>query len=654
MRLISFVLSILLVGWVLAQQPISINGIGDLGTTIDPITYQRGNNIYDTSNLCLYDNKYQIPCGISIISTDQTSLTIVSTIYDRTFEYPDDHYHNVNIQTDESFIGFQANGKYSPSVLLTVDNMMKTDSTLVVSELDVNLFDMTTNTVNMVFNRDLIGLINNCVEADQDGDETEFAYWMKELFTEFKPGVVVSGTFGAKLRQMTYIANNYYQNTESSIVQNAASASCSFASLFDANGDYNWGVSADEITDFQQSVNSFNTIAVGGEYAKNTNISQWEESVNSNPNLLKLNITLSLFWLQPAMWPQYPENSINRILQSYIITYISYFENNTHLGCTDPYAMNFNLKYNVDDGSCNYNYATTSTWGSKYTYDTSYDGLWPNYSNPFGPNNLDDNLLVGGMNCPNGTVANCYWFAYEFDPESGNGDYLKTRQNMFCDCDGNINEPSSFAFGGAYTRKTPNPITGNYKCPHGMADIDGWCFGTNVPSAVYGGMYRILGDNAFTVSDNNQTCFSPNSYTGNCNCPSWAPVQMLFTTQSYNDSVACYWSYNEYLCLNYAPFLIGVNVGNVTTYVNPNLTLAITQVNHGNSSTTNNGGTTTGITSDTTGHSNPDHKHHHPPQWLWYLIIIPCIMCFAVIGFVILVILWYFCYYKKRNEYHQI
>lgn len=639
-KVLLFLTLLIIPAVVFSQQIISIGGIEDLGVTIDPITYQRGNNIYDTTQMCLYEDIYQIPCGMSISPADQTSITVTSTSYERSFDYTDDQYSNVNIDVGVSFMGFKANGKYSSSVTSNAETMTKTDTSLLVSEVNVQLFDMTTDTISMKFNPDLIGMIENCVNADQLGDSSGFSYWINQLFSEFKPGVIVQGTSGAKLKQLTYVFNSYYHSTDTTVVKNSASASCSYAGMFNADGSYNWGATTSEIQTFQKNINSFSANAIGGEYTDGISLANWEDSVYNNPVLLDYTIDLSLFWLQPEVWPQYSATSINRILQTFIDTYLPYFGNNTHPGCTDPYGMNFNLKYNVDDGSCNYSYPTTSTWGSKFTYGTYYDNPIPYQTNPSKPQNLWPNLLTGGKSCPTSTAQYCYSFYYDYDPKHQDGDYLRTWQNVFCDCNGDINNPNSVAFGGFYSQTEPNPITGKYNCPSGMIDNGGWCYGTNVPSAVYGGMYRVLGDNAYTSSDNNQNCFSPNPYTNGCSCPSWAPIQFFYSSLSYDDDIACYWSFDEYLCMQKAPFIIGENSGNPAVYIQPNLTIAQTQISP-----------STSTTSSTTSHYNHHSSHHHGRMIEYILIGI-----FSCIGLIIFICgIWLFCHCKNRlNGYDPI
>ena len=203
---ISFFLLVVAVAAADTPPAIYINGMDDFGVTIDPVTYERGNNIYDTSVICLYDGIYNIQCGMSVTPIDSQQLSIVSQAYTHMYNYTSDQAWNVNFVEQFNggpFAGFELGGKFSQSTLDRTNTMMSTDTTLIVTELTNGLFDLSLNIQIMTMNIYLIELMTNCVQADVIGDEVDFAYWLNKLFTEFKPGVIYTGTVGAKLHQET-------------------------------------------------------------------------------------------------------------------------------------------------------------------------------------------------------------------------------------------------------------------------------------------------------------------------------------------------------------------------------------------------------------------------------------------------------------------
>ena len=450
---------------------ISIQGIESMGITIDPVTYREGNNIFDIT-MCNYQN-YYIPCGMTVEPNIVTTVEIMSEAFSQTHSYTYDKNIKVDVEASASFLSFKANGKYSSSSETNVDTMIKTNSSLVISDATVSLLNVATNMVSMKLNPELEAIINKTVMADINNDDEGVKYWISVLFQEFPPGIKIRGITGAKLHQTTYIENDYYHNTDTETVTKSASASCSFSTVFSASGSYNWGVTEQQIDEYKKYVKSFSAVAIGGHYTPTTNLSDWIDSAFINPVMLDYTVDLSLFWLQHEIWPQFPKESMKRIYESYVLSYVPYFNNNTHYGCTDPYGKNFRLEYNTDDGSCDYNYPTVSTYGGYYS--------WSLYSRNQGqiyyPSN---NPFTGGLSCPTGTSAHCQYVHFGTDWSTGNPDcyqatgyfncYISWWEDHYCQCVGDNNHPNGPAFGGAYSSTQTNPVTNDFNCPPGTID----------------------------------------------------------------------------------------------------------------------------------------------------------------------------------------
>ena len=181
------------------------------------------------------------------------------------------------------------------------------------------------------------------------------------------------------------------------------------------------------------------------------------------------------------------------VKSTYENPWIAYLNNNSKFGCTDKFAVNFQLDSTVDDGTCVYDYQKISTFAGLYMIEVYTDDSGTStkyYDNPF----------TNAPSCPTDSFATC--ITYE---SSGNWQSFSDGVDLtVCTCEGD----SSPAFGGAYApganndyftiNGANNVVTGATSCATGTSAlaINGIniCAGNNVTSWTYGGSYFYNGD----------------------------------------------------------------------------------------------------------------------------------------------------------------
>ena len=559
---------ILFLGFVFCQLN-PLNGIGYLGLTNNPLTYEKGQNIFDTSKLCNSpDNKWLIPCGMSANPILQTDITIESQSYSSNVDYTRDQYSDVKVDASASFDGFSAQGSYSSSTSTYINTITQTYTSLVTAYVELQLYNLDSNKITMPLSPELIKYIEILHDKVLTGDEAGYQEWFTQFGTNFKPGVTTTGISGARLEQMNWISNDYFHSTDITTVKNSASASFSYEKVFNAGGSDNWGVTTQQIEDFTSNRSTFTVQAVGGTMDPSMTVTEWEQSAYANPALLSYELDLSLFWLQPEVLCPYGNFSadiITKILNDYIDAYAPYLKVNSIYGCTNQYGKNFLLNYTVDDGSCDYDYPINSFFGDSYeTVQVTAIKTGAVVSTSL----VYANMFTGSSSCPIWSTPHCQTFTYPTMYETGALCmlYFKTQTCYFemahvtiCLCEG-VTTAGGPSFGAYYSSGLVNPFTNNYNCPTGFSQVNGFfCIGDSVPTVNYAGRFILL----------DGTCWLSNPYTASCNCPVNTTSNM-YETVPYNDGISTSWVLNLYICMSPPTFLIGVNVGSRPSLIQAN------------------------------------------------------------------------------------
>lgn len=499
------VLSIVII--LTSAQLTPLAGSSFLCTTFDPLTLTQGSNICMLVNngTCISpDGKWYIPCGITVNPILTTNLDMHSYSYTKSTDYNFDGTDKVDFSASAGFGKFSAKASYSSASENYIQTTSNDDVTFVASEVEMKLYSITTNMMTAPLGPEFTDYINVLSSKLAVNDTTGYVYWLGEFISNIKYAVVTQVITGGRLMQKQYVKNTYYQNTDKTTIENSASASASFGSLFSAQASRNWGVTTSDVNTFKSASSDISSYSIGGPYIQGMIIPQWQTNVESNPGILGYTLSKTSFWINSNFFPVLPPIHVQKIYNDYEFYWTSYINNNSYLGCTDQLAINFTLTATVDTPTCVYDFVTGSTFGGIFITSHPESGN----ENCVGGNGL---MKHNECACPTGSTMTCTFSGFF-------GEAFQV-----CTCYAPIGQRNFPAFGGAYSSTTANPITGLANCPNGTQPMNNGvitiCVG-NVSDASYnyGGTYY-----------NNPSGCVTNPYTSACTCAPDAQNTIKFT-----------------------------------------------------------------------------------------------------------------------------
>ena len=509
---------LLLIAIVCAHPP-PFPGGNELGITVDPITYETGYSIFDmtyTPKCITTDGVWLIPCGVSI--TPQSDVDIMSDVYTKTTDYNRPLTNDYTFDTD--VLKNKVNGWYSKENLKIVKNMMN-NITFVGSMAKIRLFEITTEIVTQL-NPGFIKYIEVLHDKIKNNDMVEYYYWLSLFATDFKYTTVYRAYAGAKLQQFQYINDDYYKNTNVTIIKDIALAAAFFNGTFEKNNH-----SRQQIDEFIENSRDITTHQIGGVYIDGMTIERWSESAIKKPAIVDLILDRTSYWIRKELFPDKDPDIIYQISQDYENLMLEYINNNTRPGCTEKFTSNFILNATTNNDSCKTEYVMGSSFAGLYVdkyivADNHWDWL-----------GSTNNPLLDSGGCPANTHKN-----FNFSSINTDGNW-NVESYCICETD-NIRDRTMPSFFGTYrvardawgTFTHVNPFTNSASCPPGIptqgGGWDDWatdgyrtCTSRSVPGYAYGGF----------VSNTSL-------------CPKFAPKSYLFITD-YNRQNSIYVCYGD-------------------------------------------------------------------------------------------------------------
>ena len=434
------------------------------------------------------DGKYLLPDGVFLLPVQESHVNAYAEYLDHWDDYTSMTSSSINL--DAGYFSV-ISGKFSSGYSSTKTHMHNDKAKSTRTQIRNKLYTVKLQpgaSLHPNFKSRLYDIASSI-----QNNNTEYAHYLSELLVrDYGTHYISSMDAGAILSQMDFVraieSVDKYQYAQ----YMKASASANFFKKLSLGASFEHGKGENGSTGFVTNRTSSQVVTVGGPpFRPNMTLDEWEDGV---PNAL-VGIDRSgdplHFVINPTTLPRLPETTV-RMLANHVQRAINrYYKVNTHPGCTDPSADNFNFQANLNNGICSPP-STNFTFGGifqKCTPDPNHitENLCTGGTDPA----LQNNFLTGDLSCPpeytavllhsgavthvtqkpvcNRVCKHCGWFSRCCHCESVLAPFLSIAhyEAYWCAALPGVAVPQNegYLFGGFFTSKVSNPITGAMTCP---------------------------------------------------------------------------------------------------------------------------------------------------------------------------------------------
>ena len=426
---------------------------------------------------------YILPNDIYLIPVLNSEVDYSAEVFDHFNDWKSTTSTSINVEGSYGSVFSKINAKFSTDYQSTKSKMVNSNSRSVRVGLRHHLYSVHVNPdaqLHPSFKSRILDIAGNI-----QNNNTELAHYLSDLLIrDYGTHVVTSIEAGASLYQTTFVSQEFMKESESSQLTISTSASASFFSSFSISTNFKFSKSHVDSDGFSSSTTHSHTTTNGGPPFKLSNFSytDWENGILNN--LVAINRRGQPIYsaISSVNVPELPNVLFLETIQYIYKSVGKYYKINTHYGCTDYTSANFNFQANIDDNSCKMNQQNHTFGGVYQTCNNSQDhDVCGDYSAS------QTNPLTSGYSCPSGyhaillhtgtltktvSVSNCKKkctlgiFCHTSCYQSTVINYA-TYHAYWCAFPPGQTVPSDsgFTFGGIYTSREQNPITGARSCP---------------------------------------------------------------------------------------------------------------------------------------------------------------------------------------------
>ena len=436
------------------------------------------------------DGKFLLPDSTFLLPVQESTVNVYAEYFD--------HWDNYTSMTSNSMnldVGFFSvvSGKFSAGYSLTKSHMHNDNAKSTRVQIRNKLY-----TVKLQPGAELHSNFKSRlydIASSIQNNNTEYVQYLAELLIrDYGTHYVSSMEAGAILSQTDFVRSIGVEDMDKYTSYIKASASANFFNKVQLGAAFSHGSSQSDITQFVNNRTFSQVTTIGGPpFTPNMTLDEWEKGVPNTLVAIDRSGDPLHYVINPTTLPRLPETTVRSMADSVRRAVNRYYKVNTRHGCTDPNAANFYFQANLDDGLCSPP-NTNFTFGGIYqscTIDTSHrtEDLCNAGPSPA----LQNNPLTGGQSCPTGYTAihlhsgtvshvvqkpvcnnvcrHCGLFGWSrcCHCESVLTPFLSLAKYEAYWCAAlpgtTIPENDGYLFGGYYTSRTSNPVTGSMTCP---------------------------------------------------------------------------------------------------------------------------------------------------------------------------------------------
>lgn len=245
-----------------------------------------------------------------------------------------------------------------------------------------------------------------------------------------------------------------------------------FGKYFGLSGSYSYNYQQTSYQSYNDSVVDTNVKSKGGSpWKKGQTYNDWLNSTTTNQAVVDIYTMSIMDFIVPWRLPELNQFQVQNLREIFDTCITNFIEDNTHVGCMDPYASNFNFKANVNNEiACMHN------------QNFSFGGVYQESSNS---KFRFVNELTGTNSCPHGFTSyqitkphtishswatkHCHsCWAVATCCKHGTSSESATVTPYMCIAPINNESHVGGAFGGMFTDSQVNDVTNRYACPTGF------------------------------------------------------------------------------------------------------------------------------------------------------------------------------------------
>lgn len=432
-----------------------------------------------------YDRMYLIP--------DETfAIPIKSSVVEQNSEFIEnwDSYKSVTSRSINS--GFdilgKIGGKFSNEYINAKSGMYNEKAVSMRMELRHSFYkikQLPDSKLHPSFKRRLMDILS----LIKSNDSRSADYATQLLIRDYGTHYLSSVEAGAVLVQLDNLKSTIKSNYKGRTNQITAAGGVSFFKFLNANGGVSTSSSQTDLNAYREHITSSKVASYGGPpYRISMNLSEWETNLKNNLVAVdRSGSPLHSVITVDNMKPEVSSNAEIYLLKNMVQSVATrYYDFNTHLGCTDVSAPNFDYQANAPfPGACNAS-APSHTMGGVFqncNYIQHQNGMCKDL--------MHKNPLTGGYSCPDGfdsilllegqasrpktlesckSVKKCTFFVFNCR-RNKKCTYSQATERVrymtfWCAPSTKKKRPTKgYLFGGIYSKDLNNPITRAKSCP---------------------------------------------------------------------------------------------------------------------------------------------------------------------------------------------
>jgi hypothetical protein len=415
------------------------------------------------------DGNLLIPDSVQVIPVKNSKVDMSSTIIEHMTDYTSSDSTSINAKVSV----FMVHASFSFDYQKSKEKVTKQKSMISRSQLRYHLYTATAAPdiqLDPGFKDRLMDIAHNL----QNNETKTAMYNAQRLVADYGTHFISRVDIGALVVQEDHVDSNYVKQMQEKHMDIEATAGGTFGANLGIDISAKHSSSEKQVDEYQKNVKESKVVLYGGPpYRDNFTLHAWVDQLPNNLVVIDRDGELLSSLVSPEHLPGVPLNIVQQT--SYVVfkAITAYYDYNTYPGCTDMSSTNFDMGANKDDGTC-----------IKPSNNFTFGGVYQICKGGTGGCRPQVNPQTGGYSCPphftshllySGKVKindrKChknFWGRKKcHDDWSPSYEY----EVYWCAAVGSVPKDSGYLFGGFFTSKTQNMVTGAYTCPEKYTSI---------------------------------------------------------------------------------------------------------------------------------------------------------------------------------------